>query len=81
MTSLKKTVRISAKLSMGNGEAYRIVKEGEDVGGVIVRVDGSHCELEILFVSLGVKQRNRLLCMVRSREALSGSRGLSDGRK
>lgn len=33
------------------GEAYRIWLNGEKVGGLIVKVDGSHGELEILFVN------------------------------
>ena len=37
--------------SIGNGEAYRIVKEGKNVGGVIIKVDGKHGHLDILFVS------------------------------
>lgn len=37
--------------SIGNGEAYRIVKEGKNVGGVIIKVDGNHGHLDILFVS------------------------------
>ena len=37
--------------SIDSGEAYRIMQEGEPVGGVIIKTDGSHGELEILFVS------------------------------
>ena len=37
--------------SIDSGEAYRIIREGEPVGGVIIKTDGSHGELEILFVS------------------------------
>ncbi len=33
------------------GEAYRVVQDGQAVGGVVVRVDGDHGELELLFVS------------------------------
>ncbi len=34
-----------------DGEAYRIVSEGENVGGVILKINGEKGELEILFVS------------------------------
>ena len=37
--------------SIDNGEAYRIMMDGQPVGGVIIRVDGGHGDLEILFVS------------------------------
>ena len=37
--------------SIDNGEAYRIMLDGQPVGGVIIRVDGDHGDLEILFVS------------------------------
>ena len=36
----------------GNGaEAYRIVCDGEVVGGVVIKTDGSHGDLELLFIS------------------------------
>ncbi len=34
-----------------DGEAYRIVSEGSNVGGVILKINGEKGELEILFVS------------------------------
>ena len=37
--------------SIDNGEVYRIMLDGQPVGGVIIRVDGDHGDLEILFVS------------------------------
>ena len=37
--------------SIDNGEAYRIMLDSQPVGGVIIRVDGDHGDLEILFVS------------------------------
>ncbi len=37
--------------SIDNGEAYRITLDGQPVGGVIIRVNGDHGDLEILFVS------------------------------
>ena len=40
-----------------SGEAYRIMHEGQPVGGVIISVDGGHGNLEILFVSPKVHSR------------------------
>ena len=37
--------------SIDEGEAYRIVQDGEKVGGVILKVEGDRGDLEILFVS------------------------------
>ena len=37
--------------SIDEGEAYRIVHDGEKVGGVILKVEGDRGDLEILFVS------------------------------
>lgn len=37
--------------SIDNGEAYRIIQGGKSVGGVVIRVDGEHGDLELLFVS------------------------------
>ncbi len=37
--------------SIDNGEAYRIMQDGQPVGGVIIKVDGDRGDLEILFVS------------------------------
>ena len=43
----KKTI----EASIDSGEAYRIVKDGEKIGGVIVRVRKDKGDLDILFVS------------------------------
>lgn len=37
--------------SIDNGEAYRIMQDGKPVGGVVIRTDGKHGDLELLFVS------------------------------
>ena len=37
--------------SIDGGEAYRIVEDGEKVGGLILRVDGEKGDLDILFVT------------------------------
>lgn len=43
--------------SIDAGEAYRIVLDGEAVGGVVLRVEGTHGELELLFVSPRIHSR------------------------
>jgi GNAT superfamily N-acetyltransferase len=37
--------------SIDGGEAYRIVEEGRNVGGVIIKVEGNKGDLDILFVT------------------------------
>ena len=37
--------------SIDGGEAYRIVKDGEKVGGAVIKVEGDRGDLELLFVS------------------------------
>ena len=37
--------------SIRDGEAYRIVCDDEKVGGMVVKIDGEHGHLELLFVS------------------------------
>ena len=43
--------RETIESSINSGEAYRIMKDGQAVGGVIIKVEGGHGDLEILFVS------------------------------
>lgn len=43
--------------SIDNGEAYRIVCDGKNVGGVIINVEGNRGDLEILFVNADVHSR------------------------
>lgn len=43
--------RETIERSIEAGEAYRIVADGEVVGGVILRTDGERGDLDILFVS------------------------------
>ena len=43
--------------SIDSGEAYRIMQDGNPVGGVIIKVDGERGDLEILFVSPRVHSR------------------------
>ncbi|MCR4873151.1 MAG: hypothetical protein K5885_06355, partial [Bacteroidales bacterium] len=37
--------------SIDNGEAYRIIVDGQKVGGLVLHIEGEHGELELLFVS------------------------------
>jgi len=37
--------------SIDGGEAYRIMQDGQPVGGVVIRVDGARGDLDLLFVS------------------------------
>lgn len=43
--------RRTIETSIDRGEAYRITLGGEPVGGVVIRVAGSHGSLDLLFVS------------------------------
>ncbi len=43
--------RETIEQSIDGGEAYRIWKDGEKVGGVVISVNGDRGELELLFVS------------------------------
>ena len=43
--------RETIERSINSGEAYRIMRDGKPVGGVIIRVDGEKGDLEILFVT------------------------------
>ena len=43
--------RETIERSIDEGEAYRIVLDGNNVGGAIIRVDGGRGDLDILFVS------------------------------
>ena len=43
--------RETIEKSIDGGEAYRILRDGQPVGGVVIRVDGEHGDLDLLFVS------------------------------
>ena len=43
--------RDTIESSIDGGEAYRILLDGEKVGGVVLKVDGARGDLELLFVS------------------------------
>lgn len=43
--------RETIEQSIDEGEAYRIMRDGEPVGGVVIKVCGEHGDLDLLFVS------------------------------
>ncbi len=43
--------------SIDTGEAYRIICDGQIVGGVVIRTEGSKGELDLLFVSPNVHSK------------------------
>lgn len=43
--------RKTIEASIDSGEAYRIMQDGIPVGGVVIKVDGEHGDLVLLFVS------------------------------
>lgn len=43
--------RHTIEQSIDGGEAYRIVLNGQKVGGIVVKVDGEKGDLDLLFVS------------------------------
>lgn len=49
--------RETIEASIDNGEAYRIVVDGEKVGGIVIKVDGDKGDLELLFVSPNVHSK------------------------
>ena len=49
--------RETIEQSIDGGEALRIWRDGEKVGGAVISVDGEHGELELLFVSPHVHSR------------------------
>ena len=49
--------RETIKQSIAGGEAYRIVADGNKVGGVVIKVDGDKGDLDLLFVSPDVHSK------------------------
>ncbi len=43
--------RNTIEKSIDSGEAYRIMKDGKPVGGVVIKTDGERGDLDLLFVS------------------------------
>ena len=44
-------LRATIEKSIDDGEAYRIICDGQIAGGVVVKVDGENGDLDLLFVS------------------------------
>lgn len=49
--------RETIEASISGGEAYRIMQDGQPVGGVVIKVEGNRGDLDLLFVSPGVHSR------------------------
>lgn len=49
--------RQTIEASIDGGTAYRIVHNGEKVGGVVVKVEGTQGDLDLLFVAPGVHSK------------------------
>ncbi|MBQ4514754.1 MAG: GNAT family N-acetyltransferase [Anaerolineaceae bacterium] len=49
--------RETIQRSIDEGEAYRILQDGQPVGGVVIRVEGDQGDLELLFVNPKVHSR------------------------
>ena len=49
--------RETIEKAIDDGEAYRIMQDGQPVGGVVIRVDGALGDLDLLFVSPKVHSR------------------------
>ena len=49
--------RKTIEASIDGGTAYRIIHNGEKVGGVVVKVEGKHGDLDLLFVAPGVHSK------------------------
>ena len=43
--------RETIEKAIDDGEAYRIMQDGQPVGGVVIRVEGARGDLDLLFVS------------------------------
>ena len=49
--------RATIEKSIDGGTAYRIIADGKVAGGMVVRVNGTHGELELLFVSPAIHSK------------------------
>ena len=49
--------RKTIEASIDGGTAYRIIHNGEKVGGVVVKVEGAQGDLDLLFVAPGVHSK------------------------
>lgn len=62
--------RKTIEASIDSGTAYRIVHNGEKVGGVVVKVEGKQGDLDLLFVAPGVHSKGVGYAAWRAIEAL-----------
>ena len=62
--------RQTIEASIDSGTAYRIVQNDETVGGVVVKVEGTQGDLELLFVAPGVHSKGIGYAAWRAIEAL-----------
>lgn len=62
--------RQTIEASIDGGTAYRIVHNGEKVGGVVVKVEGKQGDLDLLFVAPGVHSKGIGYAAWRAIEAL-----------
>ena len=51
MVELKPLEASDIENSIAEGEAYRIVVDGKNAGGLVLRVEGTKGDLDLLFVS------------------------------
>ena len=51
--------RKTIEAAIDAGEAYRIMQDGQAVGGAVIKVEGDHGDLELLFVSPSRKENLR----------------------
>ena len=52
--------RETIEQSIDSGEAYRILSDGSIVGGVVIKLDGNHGDLELLFTDPLSHSKGRL---------------------
>ena len=62
--------RQTIEASINGGAAYRIVQNGEKVGGVVVKVEGTQGDMDLLFVAPGVHSKGIGYAAWRAIEAL-----------
>ena len=62
--------RQTIEASIDGGTAYRIVHNGETVGGVVVKVEGTQGDMDLLFVAPGVHSKGIGYAAWRAIEAL-----------
>ena len=72
--------RETIEKSIDGGEAYRIMQDGQPVGGVVIRVEGAWGESRSsVCLSKSAQQGHRLCRLVRGGTTASGSNGMGNG--